>query len=194
MGNTQDKTSKEKKTLNESLEKAKEAREAISDSVGVSKKQAYKEPEEEPSYEAAKKKLEGLAEGIKVLLPSSDIVVRMSTPSMTYLIKTGQIPKHLVAVAMKQETSNVSLNPEEIEKYVEFLDTLVCTVVKEPKFSLKPDPEKKELDVNLLDDQDKMFVYEITQMGAGQLEKFRERHKRVLSSRSGSQKVREATK
>jgi len=126
------------------------------------------------SLDEAKKILSKRLEGIPVRLPSCGIVVRAKIPSLTSLIRSGEIPKDLIAVALNWQRGG-SLDPDSAKKFVDLVDAVFCLSVVQPKFAIDPEKDSDVLDVATIDDNDKIFIWELIQGGASQLKNFRKK-------------------
>jgi len=165
-----------KKLSMEQMQKiAKEAQDKQRKEIEAHQKELFSAKEDEVlSFDDARKQLESKT-NFPIKLPSSGLVVILRLPSMSKLVRDGSIPKHLMAVAMNVSGggSAQDIDPEQISKFYELIDNIVCKTIVKPKFSMNPSPENSELDIALLNEEDKNIIWSLIQGGVPNLAKFR---------------------
>lgn len=120
-----------------------------------------------------KKTKEVKFDGILIKLPSES-VVRLRQPSISDMLKNGELPDHLISIALEQaQGSSVGkLTPERLKKSIEMIDYILINSFVEPKLVDK-NPKDDEICLSDLVDEDRDFVYQFVQGGSAQLKNFR---------------------
>jgi hypothetical protein len=127
-----------------------------------------------------------------VELPSGN-VIRMKRVGLQTLMKTGMMPNSLLSIAQKavdkgkgfegptdEEMAELASDEGKLIEMMNFFDKMVCFVVAEPAIHLPPqagverDPEL--LYVDEVDDEDKMFIFQVVTGGTTDIEQFRREH------------------
>jgi hypothetical protein len=123
-----------------------------------------------------KKRSEEKKRGQVVSLPSG-ITVRMIQPDIAKLIRKGYLPAELVDVAINQAKTGdtTKLKAEDVKRYYDFMDKMVCASIVEPKIVEGENPGEDEVSVDDIDDRDKEYIldYNFNEGGAIDAKSFR---------------------
>lgn len=124
-------------------------------------------------------------------LPSGNFI-RVKKVGLQALMSTGMLPNSLMSFAQKavdkgkgqaaqgpteDELMSLMGNPEKVAEIGKFMDSLLCHVATEPEVNPIPD-EGVERDPGLLyvdevDEEDKMFIFQVVTGGTTDIEAFR---------------------
>lgn len=164
-------------------------------------KTGSKNPAAKPTSVAAWKKS---AVAPPVLMPSGNYM-RIKKIGLQALIKMGTMPNSLMAVAQKavakgqkEEVSDADMvdmlnDPKKVEEIGRFMDQVTILCAQEPEIHPLP-PEGVErndefLYIDEVDEEDKMFLFQVVTGGTTDVETFRKQHESTVASLRGREDV-----
>jgi len=109
--------------------------------------------------------------GELVKLPSG-VVVRLTTPSLSAMVKSGKIPDGMIKASLKFERGERLVTKEDVLESIELIELLAIASFAEPKM-VKSDPKEGEITPDDLTDNDKLYIFNRTQGEAEGLNRFR---------------------
>ena len=132
-----------------------------------------------------KKKVGGLTE-----LPSGLFVKIRNTNGLRGFLQSGMIPNSLMPIIQEAISKGTEpdmskivgednqIDPKMIADMMQMMDQVTMSVVTEPKFQPAPEDEDDRDDdtvyIDELDDEDKMFIFQLITGGTRDLERFRQ--------------------
>lgn len=164
-------------------------------------KTGSRNPANRPTSVAAWKKQ---AASPLVTLPSGN-TMRIRKIGLQALIKTGKMPNSLMTYAQKavqkgkkQEVTEVDMlgilqDEKKVREIAEFMDEVTIICAEEPEVHPLPeegvDKDADLLYVNEVDEEDKMFLFQVVTGGTTEVETFREEHASNVAAVRGRQDV-----
>ncbi len=164
-------------------------------------KTGSRNPANKPTAVSAWKKT-SLAPPIE--LPSGN-VMRVKKVGMQTLMKIGIMPNSLMAFATKavgkgtgkpeemsdEEMASIATDPDKIREISNFMDSMVMFVAQEPEVYPLPDEgvekDPGQLYIDEIDDEDKMFIFQVVTGGTTDIESFRAEHSSSMDAIRGRQ-------
>lgn len=143
------------------------------------------------------------AAGHVIELPSGK-GMRIKKMTVQSMMATGIMPNALIKVVKKaldkgagrpgmdeQMAMEMIADPGKVQEMVAFINKLTCKVAMEPRVFPIPDNEDDrdpdELYVDEIDEEDKMFIFQVVTSGDDDTESFREEHASTMAAIRGQQ-------
>lgn len=145
------------------------------------------------------------AAGDLIELPSG-LTLRIRRVGLQTIMATGIMPNSLLTIAKKAvdkgqgfteptdaELAGLVTSEKQIEEMLGFFNKLVCFIAAEPEIHPVPEPGVERDDdlvyVDEVDDEDKMFLFQVVTGGTTNLEQFRSEHGSKLDAVRGLQNL-----
>lgn len=109
---------------------------------------------------------------------SSGNTVRIARPSVSKLIKTGQLPSELANAAIKVQAGG-NTSTQDLDKFIQYQERLVKLAMISPKVVDQPNYENDEININDLADDEQTEILLYVNGGLDALAKFRSQRQSV---------------
>lgn len=114
----------------------------------------------------------------QILELSSGNTVRVARPSVSKLIKTGQLPSELANAAIKVQSGG-NTSTDDLNKFMQYQERLVKLALLSPKISDTPNYDNDEISLDDLADDEQTEILLFVNGGLDALAKFREQRQSV---------------
>jgi hypothetical protein len=138
-------------------------------------------------------------------MPSGNYM-RIKKVGLQALIKTGTMPNALMGIAQKavekgskvdgvsdEEMLSLLQDPKKVEQIGTFMDKVVMMCAQEPQVHPLPDQgverDEEMLYIDEVEDEDKMFIFQVVTGGTTDVAAFREEHGATMAAIRGREDV-----
>lgn len=145
------------------------------------------------------------AAGDLIELPSGN-VIRMRRVGLQTIMATGMMPNSLLSITQKAvnkgtghegpseaDIQAMATDPAQFAEMMKFFDSMVCFVTAEPQIHPLPaagvERSAELLYIDEVDDDDKMFIFQVVTGGTTSIEQFRQEHASYVDVVRGSEDV-----